>query len=421
MRIVELNAENVKRLRAVHIKPDGAIIPITGKNGQGKSSVLDAIACALGGKATQPMKPIRDGAGSASVVLDLGDLIITRTWTANDKSYLAVQSKEGAKFPTPQAMLDKLVGELTFDPLAFSRMHPTDQIDTLKRIAGLDFSQLDAEREEVFAERTGVNRDLKAAEVHVVGIPKVEAPDEEIRVAELLAEQSAANQKIRDNDAIRADHAATIRMRDAAIDRVDRLESELKTARKEMESWESKAAANAKAKLTDPDVAAINKRISEAESINRNVRAKKDRASREAAVLKHRKKSESLTSRLDTIDAEKSKALADAKMPIKGLSFTDQGITFDDIPFSQASSAQQLRISVAMGAALNPKLRVMLIRDGSLLDSESLALLAEMAETHDLQIWLERVSDGESVGVVIEDGAVRKESTKGRKPELVAD
>jgi hypothetical protein len=210
-------------------------------------------------------------------------------------------------------------------------------------------------------------------------------------------------------------------MRDAAIDRVDRLESELKTARKEMESWESKAAANAKAKLTDPDVAAINKRISEAESINRNVRAKKDRASREAAVLKHRKKSESLTSRLDTIDAEKSKALADAKMPIKGLSFTDQGITFDDIPFSQASSAQQLRISVAMGAALNPKLRVMLIRDGSLLDSESLALLAEMAETHDLQIWLERVSDGESVGVVIEDGAVRKESTKGRKPELVAD
>jgi hypothetical protein len=300
-------------------------------------------------------------------------------------------------------------------------MHPTDQIDTLKRIAGLDFSQLDAEREEVFAERTGINRDLKAAEVHVVGIAKVEAPDEEINVGNLLAEQTEANRIVRYNDAVRADHAAAIRMSDAARDRVSQLTNELNAARQTLKDCEEKISSNAKVVLNDPDIAAINKRIGEAESINRNVRAKKDRASREAAVLKHRKKSESLTSRLDAIDAAKSKALADAKMPIKGLSFTDQGITFDDIPFSQASSAQQLRISVAMGAALNPKLRVMLIRDGSLLDSESLALLAEMAETHDLQIWLERVSDGESVGVVIEDGAVRKEPTKGRKPELVAD
>src|SRR5690606_9517554 len=109
---------------------------------------------------------------------------------------------------------------------------------------------------------------------------------------------------------------------------------------------------------------------------------------------------ESLTSKIQAIDQQKADMLAKAPFPVCGLGFDENGVTLNGLPFDQASSAERLRVSVAMGIALNPKLRVMLIRDGSLLDSDSLALVAQMAEEHDTQVWVERVSEGEDVSVI---------------------
>ena len=111
---------------------------------------------------------------------------------------------------------------------------------------------------------------------------------------------------------------------------------------------------------------------------------------------------------LDQIDLDKSAALAETKKPIDGLSFDANGVTFVGIPFGQCSSAEQLRVSVAMALAMNPKLKVLLIRDGSLLDENSLKILSEMAEASDAQVWMERVSKGGEVSVIIEDGEVKK-------------
>jgi len=113
-----------------------------------------------------------------------------------------------------------------------------------------------------------------------------------------------------------------------------------------------------------------------------------------------------LSTKIAEIDAEKAKRVAEAKMPIEGLGFTDSGVTFKGIPFEQISSAEQLRVSVAIGIALNPDLRVLLIRDGSLLDSDNLALIAEMAAEHDVQVWIERVEE-DGAGFIIEDGEVK--------------
>lgn len=101
---------------------------------------------------------------------------------------------------------------------------------------------------------------------------------------------------------------------------------------------------------------------------------------------------------------EKAKQLQAAKYPVEGLGVDDDGVTFNGIPFSQASSAEQLRVSAAMALALNPKLRVILIRDGSLLDSEQGAALCKFAEENNCQVWLEQVSTDKAVGIVIEDG-----------------
>lgn len=90
-----------------------------------------------------------------------------------------------------------------------------------------------------------------------------------------------------------------------------------------------------------------------------------------------------------------------------GLTFDENGVLLNKIPFDQASSAEQLKVSLAMGIAMNPKLRVLLIRDGSLLDEDNLKMIAELAAKNDCQIWLERVGSGDEVSIIIEDGSIK--------------
>ncbi len=113
-----------------------------------------------------------------------------------------------------------------------------------------------------------------------------------------------------------------------------------------------------------------------------------------------------LTGELERLDRYKADELAKAKMPVEGLGFDLDGVTYNGVPFSQASGAEQLRVSVAMAMALNPDIRVIRISDGSLLDSTNMARLAEMAQEHDCQVWIERVDESGHVGFVIEDGSV---------------
>ena len=186
MKIIKLQAENIKRLKAVEITPDpnGNLVIISGKNDQGKTSVLDSIWFALGGKKAIQTRPIRSGEDHASITIDLGDYIVERSWTADDKSYLAVRNAQGATFPGPQALLDRLVGDLTFDPLEFASTNKSNQIDILKSAIDVPFNEKELQSiavtpfipatnpldsiqsayDVVFNERTYVNRDLKTAQ-----------------------------------------------------------------------------------------------------------------------------------------------------------------------------------------------------------------------------------------------------------------
>ena len=118
MRIISLKAENIKKVKAVEITPKDDVVVISGKNAQGKTSVLDAIWFALGGKDNIPSQPIRQGKEKARVVLDLGQYKVTRIFTKAG-TYLTVENAQGATFKSPQALLDKMIGDLSFDPLAF--------------------------------------------------------------------------------------------------------------------------------------------------------------------------------------------------------------------------------------------------------------------------------------------------------------
>ena len=430
-KILNLQSENVKRLVAVDITPDptGNVIVIGGKNGAGKSSVLDSIEMALNGTESIPGKPIRKGQEKARIVVDLGDLVVKRIFTEGN-SRLVVENKQGAVFKSPQSVLDKLTGKLSFDPLAFMRMKPNEQRVTLMDLLGLDFTDQDAERAGHYANRTQANRDAKQAEAQAAGITYPDGtPDEFVDILSIVAEYeraTAANQKVTaalgaaDRTAEAASMAANqqnqklIRFQkeiDALREKIAVWETDYKSGEAEAERLTS-AALEAhelfKKAQAEPliDTSGLTSKIESAKIVNTHVAAKLRRDEFKKTMNEKKAESDTLTNSIATIDAAKDAAIKAAPFPVPGLGFDESGVLLNELPMDQASSAEQLRVSVAMGFSMNPDLRIMLIRDGSLLDDDSMAILAGMAKDADAQVWIERVGEG-GASVIIEDGAVK--------------
>jgi recombinational DNA repair ATPase RecF len=423
LHVVELRAENFKRLHAIRVAPGGEpIVVIGGKNGSGKSSTLDCIETALGGLSAAPLEPIHRGARSARIVLDLDELVVERTFTQRG-SQLVVRGKDGTEKQSPQKLLDSLCAKLTFDPLAFAREVPAKQDALLKRVLGLDFTQLDADRKQLFDARAEENRLAKQREAVLKTLPLPEAglPAAELSIAVMLAEKEAREKVVEDNRRKRAG----VTLAETALTELGAKIAELQEAideatRKLRKAEEDKAAAEAirdrlKAEadaLEDPDVQQVRDQLGQVEEINRKIRSAADRAAHAAKLDGHLKKADELTVAIEAIDAEKQAQLAGAKFPIDGLSFDETGPCFNGTPLEQCSQAEKLRVSVAIGAALHPRVRVMLVREGSLLDSDSMKLLADLAEQTGSQVWVERVGEGDPSAIVIEDGMVKAESTE---------
>lgn len=408
MKIISLETTNYKRAKHVEIIPDpnGNLVIVAGKNGQGKSSVLDSIAAALGGanSKTTP-KPIRDGEDRAEIVLETEDLTVTRVFTPSS-SRLTLTSKDGAKYPKAQAKLDELVGKLSMDPLAFTLLDDKKQLAQLLDLVELPFDPeaLEAERKQVFDERTAVNRRVKEFESALAQFGELPAdlPTAEVSVAELLGEYREAETLARHQEYDRDDLAAATAKAQAMAAEIKRLQLQLEEHNKDIETAEEAIRNHAPL----PDLEAIQSKIDGAEETNRLVRKAQERGALAFQFEAAKGQATSLTTKLDQIAQTKADGLAAAKFPVDGLGFTEEGVTYQGQPFKQASSAEQIRVSMAMAIALNPTLRVIRIQDGSLLDADSLALVEETAREHDMQVWMEVVGDDIENAYTIVDGEV---------------
>lgn len=412
MKIVSLQAENFKRLVAVSITPDGNMVQITGKNGAGKTSVLDALWVTLAGAGVAQPVPIRTGETSARVRLDLGEIIVTRTFRKMEggtvTTAITVENADGARFPSPQRMLDDLLGSLSFDPLAFARMAPKDQFNELRRfVPGVDFDAIEAANKADYATRTDVNRRWKQAEARAAAITVPPVSGEPLDEAALVDELQRAMQRNAAIDAARAEQ----RSDEETVTRLSEQAKHLRQQANELDAEVRKINGRpVPAGEEHSDIAAIRADIERAHEAAGN-RAKLDERERlraEADALGS--DSAALTLAMEQREEAKWAAVAAAKMPVPGLGLADGAVTLDGVPFEQASDAEKLKVSVALAMASNPKLRVVRVRDGSLLDADSLRLLGEMADTFDMQVWIEKVSDGERVGFVIEDGRLKSEA-----------
>jgi len=418
MRIISLTAENIKRLKAVTIKPSEDVVLITGKNAAGKSSVLDSIVMALGGKEQIPEEPIRQGQETAKIVLDLGEMVVERRFTATG-SYLEVKTKDGFKAKSPQQLLDNLVGKISFDPLAFiNELDPKKQRKIVCDLVGLN---LDAQDFKIVGLRdlrrdVGRDRDALLAQIKGMTVPPADLPLQEISVANLSAEVRKAIEH--NNSIVAQDNAVnqlgqTINDKTSAICKIETQIIELQNQHKQMTTelvgikatWAAQLAIlNTMQKI---DTVVMTTQISSAEATNTAIRNAQDYYAKREAGQKKEDEYDSLTKQIETAESEKVTLLSQAKMPLEGLSITEAGVTYKGIPIEQISSAEKLKVGVAMSMALNPKLRVLRITDGSLLDGDNLKAIAEMVKDKDYQIWVEKVTDGAGVGVYIEDGEVK--------------
>lgn len=430
MKILGFTAENVKRISLVEIQPgDDHVVQITGRNGQGKTSTLDALDWLFSGGGHIQDDPIRGGENKAVIQADLGEIVVRRTINRKEggkhTTSLTVEAANGARFSKPQQVVDSFMGALSLDPIGFLKSSPDEQFDTLRKfVPGVDFDGIARDNAIDYAKRTEVHRDIKrlqtgAAAQILPTDPSLDTPLERIDEAALLEVMTNAaqtNADIERERAVRDGCANTLRAwRDNAVTILQRIDS----LREQMAALETEhrglvAQGNAEETrirelppIRNPvDVSGVRGQIEKAKGINASVarREERDRMLQEAAALEW--DAEALTEAMDARDKKKQDAIAAAKMPVDGLGFGDGVVLMNGHPISQASGAEELRLSVAIAMAMNPKLRVIRITDGNSLDVDGMKLLREMAEEHDFQVWIERVSNGERLGFVIEDGRV---------------
>ena len=417
MKIIQLQAENFKRLKAVDISPTDDVVVISGKNENGKSSVIDAIWSALQFRSASKSipQPLHNGESKGFVTLDLGDYIVTRRFT-EDGSTLEVRTPDGNKVTSPQKLLDGMIGDLSFDPWEFSRKTEQEQRTMLSDLlfsitdGKLNLADFDARKQIAFDSRTDENREKKRLASLLANLrpPTDSEPTEEISIQDLtnsISDAISVNQRIKallDRIEVLAKNVVSTR---AEIKRLEDVlsnnEHEILTNQSELEKVESQ------------DVDFLKGQLANIEIHNKRAREIIEYRKLRSGLEKVDAKISSLNNEMELIDIEKAEALESAPLPIKGFTITADGVRIinedgSDVPYCQASAARRLKISVAIAMAANPTLRVIRISDGSLLDDDSMAIIREMAKDENFQCWIEYASRNseDRMGVYIEDGRV---------------
>jgi DNA repair exonuclease SbcCD ATPase subunit len=423
-----------KRIKDIAIKPDAdrSIILIGGRNAQGKSSLLDALTVAIGGKKMQPADPVRHGAKDAEIMVELdgGELTVRRRIQPDGESVLEVRDRLGAG-KAPQTVLDTLIAGRVLDPLQFLSLPAKEQRAQLMRVIGEAdrIEVLDGKRERAFKRRTEVGRDLTKAEGELARLPEVEVGTP-IDVAELTAESKRIDEdrrKLADTQRVRQEREADCRVLREGIAttkrRIADLERQLAEAREQIdqaaedlrEAEQVEAAATKKCDdLFDrvdaqrPRLAEIEANLSRADQHNRAVYAAeaqtKRRAEAAATVEALKAERDNITKAIAVIDERKAEILAEAKLPIEGLGVDGEGVTLGGVPFAQASGAERFRVALALAIAASPGLDDVWIRDGAVLDDEALEQIATQALAAGKRPWIEVVGTRHEGAVVISEG-----------------
>jgi hypothetical protein len=462
-RLSQLEVEYFKKLTLVNIPIKRGVTEISGDNGAGKSSAIDAVMVWLDGLKVAPPEPIHSGAERCRIRGRLGEMYVIRHIDIGKHgkytTKIQFQPIDGKPYPATQAQLDDLIGEHCLDPVDFLKLDSKGLFKAFQVfVPGFDFARAALEHKADYDRRTEVNRVAKEtrAAASLIIVP-AKTPDEPIDEAELVKKLEAAGTEnartvqrranrqtvaakvvqLRENATQLQANLATMEanIRQSVADAVadfrrqiavleERIEKTNQDANlkmlndrkyvqdtvaaniKEADELEAQIASAGELPKTI-DTAELSKQINDARATNEAVNRKAERAKHISTAEKYEAESDVLTESIKIREAAKRKAIADAKLPIEGLDFVDGEVRLNDQPFEQASMAEKLTLALAYTVKRNPGLRLAWIRDASLLDDKAYARVERLAEEFDCDVLLETVRPIGKNAVVLEDGRVK--------------
>ncbi|WP_443652566.1 AAA family ATPase [Dialister invisus] len=417
VKINELLIENVKRVKAVQFEPsaDGLTI-IGGRNGQGKTSVLDAIAWALGGNNYKPSVPERDGAlVPPNLHIELSNGLIVERKGKN--STLKVTDPNGNK--SGQQLLNEFVSTMALDLPKFINGSDKDKADSLLKILGIGdvLAQLDTKENQLYAQRTEVgriaDRKKKAAD-EMPMYPNV--PKEPVSATELIKEQQEILARNGENERKRqaaARYEQILTNAQIAFDEakaaLQKAEQDCLTARKSAED------------LHDESTAELEKNLAEIEALNIKIRANSTKEAAEVEANNLQQEYDGLTEQIESIREERNKLLDSAELPLPGLSVKDGKLIYNGLPWDGMSGSDQLKVATAIVRKLNPQCGFVLMDKLEQMDLETLQEFGAWLKQEGLQVIATRVSTGDECSIIIEDGMVKgdTEAVKEKAPKYV--
>ena len=409
VKINKLEIENVKRVKAVTIEPtSNGLTILGGNNNQGKTSVLDAIAWALGGNKYKPSKPARDGSMNPPTLrVELSNgLIVERKGKNSD---LKVTDPSGQK--AGQQLLDSFVEELALNLPKFIESSAKDKANTLLQILGVGEKlwELDRKEERLYNERRTIGQIADQKKKYAAEQPQYpEAPNELVSIADLIHEQQEILARNGENAKKRQNRENIVNSLHLSEARLKQLKEQLAQEEATHESLMSDYIAANKSieDLVDESTDEIESSIANIEEINRKVRANLDKEKAEEDAKQYSSQYNNLSKQIQDVRDERTSLLDSADLPLPGLSVEDGELVFEGQKWDNMSGSQQLRVATAIVRKLKPECGFVLLDKLEQMDIPTLTEFGKWLESEGLQAIATRVSSGEECQIIIEDGYV---------------
>lgn len=410
IKINKLEIENVKRIKAVKIEPTASGLTIVGgNNNQGKTSVLDSIAWALGGEKYRPSQPQREGSTippTLHIVLNNG-LVVERK---GKNSSLKVTDPSGNK--GGQQLLNEFVEQLALDLPKFMESSGKEKAQTLLKIIGVgeQLAVLDQQEKEMYNKRLAIGQIADQKEKFAKEQPYYpDAPKELVSPSELIRQQqeilarNGENQRKREQ--VKKYEDSVLFLQQSVDSMNEQLEEE---KRRLQEAEENLRIAQMNAQdLQDESTAELEASISNIEEINRKVRANMDKDKAEEDAREYRDQYNALTADINKTRNAKTDLLQSAELPLPELSVKEGELIYKGQQWDNMSGSDRLKVSTAIVRKLNPKCGFVLLDKLEQMDIQTLNEFGKWLEQEGLQAIATRVSTGDECSIIIEDGYVK--------------
>ncbi len=417
IKINKLEIENVKRIKAVKIEPTANGLTIVGgNNNQGKTSVLDSIAWALGGEKYRPSKAQREGSTippTLHIVMSNG-LVVERK---GKDSSLKVTDPSGNK--GGQQLLNEFVEQLALDLPKFMESSGKEKAQTLLKIIGVgdQLEVLDKKEKELYNSRLAIGQIADRKKKFADEQPYYpDAPKELVSPSELIKQQQEILARNGENQRKR-DRLNEITMnKHRVFDDIGRLDEQIAALQKQKEQLkeeydqavrDEETAQKTVLELQDESTAELEESLANIEEINRKVRANLDKDKAEEDALDYRNQYNSLTAEIDKTRRAKTDLLQAAELPLPELSVKDGELIYKDQQWDNMSGSDRLKVSTAIVRKLNPKCGFVLLDKLEQMDRDTLNEFGRWLEQEGLQAIATRVSTGDECSIIIEDGYVK--------------